>query len=225
MNSILLLDSEIKSASYVVEAGQSFALRLASFNAISSCKIEVFVKKDATFEGVFADFSTNDAKANVLVHLDEEGASATFRLASISRLEQKKTFDISILHHNKNTSGLAESYGICKDASRLVFTGVSSIDKYARGSNTRQSAKIIVFDSGCLGRCTPILKIDENDVRASHAAVVGKLNEDHLFYLQSRGLSLAEARKLITEGYLLPIAKYFDEKEVARIEEAIRENL
>ena len=56
---------------------------------------------------------------------------------------------------------------------------------------------------------------------ASHAAIVGKLNEDHMFYLMSRGLDSKEARRLITLGYLKPIETYFDEADRSRIDEAI----
>ena len=58
------------------------------------------------------------------------------------------------------------------------------------------------------------LKIDENDIEASHAAVVGKINDEHLFYLTSRGISETEAKELITFGYLKPILLGFKEEQV-----------
>ncbi len=72
----------------------------------------------------------------------------------------------------------------------------------------------MVFDEACKGIAKPILKIDENDIEASHAAVVGRINEDHLFYLTSRGLTEAEAKELITLGYLKPILNGFDDEEM-----------
>lgn len=108
------------------------------------------------------------------------------------------------------------NYGICQDNSRLTFTGVSSIEKYAVKSNTRQEAKIIVFDQGADGKCSPVLKIDENDVIASHGATVGKLNDSHLFYLMSRGLSEEEAKRLITLGYLKPVVEYFSDEDLRK---------
>ena len=225
MDSVLLLDQQIESSTYHVEAGQSFALRLLAFQHIQDCLIEIHVENGAVFEGVFADFSDLDAKIKVIIHLDGEHAEGSFRVASLCQNKANKTFDITMIHHDPSTSGLVDCYGITKDESRLTFTGVSKIDKFASKSNTRQSAKIIVFDPACRGKCCPILKIDENDVKASHAAVVGKLNDAHLFYLLSRGLNLTQAKKLITQGYLMPIAQYFDEKEKAMIVEAIENQL
>ena len=48
-------------------------------------------------------------------------------------------------------------------------------------------------------------------MQASHAAVVGRLNEDHLFYLESRGVSEEDAKRLIALGYLKPIERYYDD--------------
>ena len=70
---------------------------------------------------------------------------------------------------------------------------------------------------------SPILKIDENDIEASHAAVVGKINDEHIFYLTSRGLSEEEAKRLITLGYLKPIMTGFADDEMKNEIEALIE--
>lgn len=225
MNSVLMLNDEIKDATFTVQEGDSFSLRLACFKGIHSCQIDVHVQKDAIFDAAFADFSQGDATIKINVFLEGDNASGIIRIASNAKGKSKKTFEPSICHVVGNTHGNVESYGICQEEARLVFTGVSQIKKDASKSITKQSAKIIVFDQGCLGRCSPVLKIDENDVQASHAAVVGKLNDDHLFYLLSRGIDMKDARKLITQGYLMPIASYFDEKVASDIMEAISDRL
>ncbi|MBR4811819.1 MAG: SufD family Fe-S cluster assembly protein [Bacilli bacterium] len=81
---------------------------------------------------------------------------------------------------------------------------------------------MIVFDPKSDGIASPALVIDDNDVSASHAAVVGRLNEEHLYYLQSRGVSLEEAKRLIASGYLRPIeAGFADENVKNRIDSII----
>ena len=52
--------------------------------------------------------------------------------------------------------------------------------------------------------------IDDYDVQASHAAAVGKMDEEHLYYLQSRGLTKKQAMQLITYGYLMPVVEVID---------------
>ena len=79
----------------------------------------------------------------------------------------------------------------------------------------------MVFDPNSDAIAKPILKIDENDIEASHAAAVGKISDEQIFYLTSRGLSNEEAKMLITLGYLKPIFKGFDEDKVEHINETM----
>ena len=135
--------------------------------------------------------------------------------------KSNKNFNVSIYHDGKNSFSLVDNYGVVKDEGKLVFDGVSYIKNGSIKSKTRQNAKIMVFDKDSIGIAKPILKIDENDIEASHGAVVGKINDDHLFYLESRGLSEDQAKILITYGYLKPIMNGFDEKNKTLIENLI----
>ena len=60
----------------------------------------------------------------------------------------------------------------------------------------------------------PVLLIDENEVKASHATTLGQPDENQLYYLQTRGLSRSQALGLLTLGYLLPISELFDNEEI-----------
>ena len=84
--------------------------------------------------------------------------------------------------------------------------------------------KVILFDKESKAKASPTLKIDCDDIVANHACAIGSLNEDHVFYLKTRGLSEDEARRLITLGYLTPIENYFDESRKELIESYIKEN-
>ena len=64
---------------------------------------------------------------------------------------------------------------------------------------------ILKIGEKTLANSIPSLKIDANDVKASHGATVGQINEEHLFYLMARGLSRGEAERLIVEGFFEPI--------------------
>ena len=102
---------------------------------------------------------------------------------------------------------------------------MSHILKGCHRSKSHQNAKIVVFDNDCIARAKPVLKIDENDIEASHAATVGKVSDEHIFYLTSRGLNMDEAKMLITLGYLKPILKGFDTSIVEQINNEIEGRL
>lgn len=151
------------------------------------------------------DYSTlTDVKYDLL----GEGANANLRLASLSKDKEKKNYQITLHHQAPNTFGDMDNYGIVQSGATLIIDGIGRIDKGQFMSSTHQTNKIIVFDQNCVAKANPYLYIDEYDVKASHGASVGKIDEDHLYYLQSRGLSKHEAMHLVTYGYFLPVLEF-----------------
>lgn len=208
-----------------LEDDANLVLKLANFDNAQNLKITANLGQNANLDVVFADFSNSDISVKTQINLNKEGARCTWHLATLSNADFKKKFDISFTHYVGHTFALMDNYGVARGKSEIVFSGINHIKEHAKGSETAQNAKIIVFDPDARGTASPILKIDENDVKASHGAVVGQLNEDHMFYLMSRGLTREESRALITIGYLEPISRQFSKEIqdviVKRIEEAI----
>ncbi|MBO4856152.1 MAG: SufD family Fe-S cluster assembly protein [Bacilli bacterium] len=176
-------------------------------------KITADVAKNSTFTTYFADFITSDCKGDITVNLNGEGAICRWHLASLTEKNEHKEFAVNIYHNALNTYSKMDNYGVVRDEAKLVFAGIGKISNGMHGSKAHQNAKIMVFDKNSNGIAKPVLKIDENDVEASHAAVVGKINDEHIFYLTSRGLTEDEAKRLITFGYLKPIIKGFEDEE------------
>ena len=203
--------------------GSNLLLKLANFKDNADIKIYGKIGKNAGISVVFADFSRNFVKISSQIDLAEEGANCDWHLATLANKNDDKTFDISFKHLVGKTTSNMNNYGVARDESKIVFSGVSHITEGAKKSNAKQNAKIIVFDTNAQGVASPILKIDENEVQASHGAVVGQLNSDHMFYLMSRGLTRDEARTLITLGYLKPVSSEFSENVQFKIENAIKE--
>ena len=205
-----------------VPSGTSLRLCLAAFKPLQNTRIDVEVEEGGRFEGAFADFSLSHYTFALNVHLKGSHSSCEWHLAAIADKDSEKRYDTSVFHEKEESVGLMSNYGIAEGQSKLVFAGISEIEKGAKKTRTRQVAKIIVFDPKANAQASPILKIGENDVEASHAAVVGRLSEEHLFYLESRGVDEAMAKRLITLGYLKPIEGYFADSALAqKIDEAI----
>ena len=203
--------------------GSKLFLKLANFAEDSDITINGKIGKFAEISVVFADFSKNSTKVTSQINLVEEGAKCEWHLATLSNKKDNKIFDISFKHVVGKTTSFMDNYGVARDDSKIVFSGISHITEGAKGSNAKQNAKIIVFDKNSQGTASPILKIDENEVQASHGAVVGQLNSDHMFYLMSRGLTYDDARMIITLGYLKPVSDKFSEATQSLIENAIKE--
>lgn len=215
--------TDFSSLDISVLDGSNLTLKLANFKDEENLKIRAKVGKDSRFAVIFADFSNGNIALDSKVDLVEKGANCTWHLATLASANNKKKYDVSFSHKVGETTALMDNYGVAKDESNIVFSGCNHIENGAKKSITKQNAKIIVFDKSANGIASPILKIDENDVQASHGAVVGQLNSDHMFYLMSRGLNKEEARMLITLGYLKPISDKFSKEVQERIEQSIRE--
>ncbi len=168
----------------------------------------VKVYRDAFIKCAYVELNDYSTMMKIQYDLLEEGANTNLRLASLSKDQEKKNYEITLHHQAPNTYGDMDNYGIVQSAATLIIDGIGRIDKGQHQSSTHQTNKIIVFDPQCVAKANPYLYIDEYDVKASHGASVGKIDENHLYYLQSRGLSKQEAMHLVTYGYFLPVLEF-----------------
>lgn len=175
-----------------------------------SCFDNVYIKKDAHIQSAYAELSDGSCKCNYHYYLDGENAEAKIRMAILSKEKENKHYEVLIQHNYPHTYGQMDNYGVVKEQGRLVIDGIGTITKGQYGSASHQTNKIMVFDPECVASANPYLYIDEFDVKASHAAGVGKMDEEHLYYIQSRGLSKKQAMQLITYGYLKPVIEVID---------------
>ena len=117
-------------------------------------------------------------------------------------------------HLEENTTNDIMMNGILKDKSSSVYRGLILIDKIAQKTNSYLSNHILKLGDKTLANSIPSLKIDANDVKASHGATVGQINEEHLFYIMARGLSREQAEFLIIEGFFEPIIQKIPNEEI-----------
>ena len=185
----------------------------------------VQIKRDSSVKCAYVELSNNSIDTNINYALIEENANATVRLAALARGEEKKHLTLSLVHEAPYTTGIMDNYGVVKNKANLIIDGIGTIKKGNRQSNSHQTNKIIVFDEGCNAKANPYLYIDEYDVKASHGASVGKIDEEHLYYLQSRGLSKEDAMHLVTYGYF-PVLEFIDNDELKELfNETLREKV
>ena len=213
--------SSDNSLNFKLKEGSFLHLSIFAKNPIKNLKLTANLEENAKIIVYFADFACESNQGEVVINLNGRGATADWHLASLASEKDNKNISVSIFHNAPQTFAKVDNYGVAKDDSKLIFAGTSHILKGSIKSKTHQNAKIMVFDQNSDAIAKPVLKIDENDIEASHAAAVGKISDEHIFYLTSRGISLEEAKMLITLGYLKPIFKGFDADKVDYINETM----
>ena len=136
------------------------------------------------------------------------GRAATVRQAEIGFGGGQQTFDLtSYTHHvGRDTTGDLLSKGIFQDRSRGFFKGLIDIQRTAVGTDSFLGEFAMLLDRKARSVAVPSLEIDQPDVRrASHSSSVGPIDENQLFYLETRGLPADLARKSIVLSFLEPV--------------------
>lgn len=187
--------------------------------------IKSIIDEEAKLEINSVDLAESNVKLFSNSILFGNKSASYWNLSSLANKSFKKKYEVSFSHIGLNSISNMQNYGVCANESNMTFTGTSHIEKVAIKSNAKQVAKIIIYDEKCKAKSNPILKIDIDDVVASHGACVGTLNDEHLYYLCSRGIEESEAKSLITYGYLKPIFKKFDEQTVEKLSLLLEERM
>ncbi len=112
-----------------------------------------------------------------------------------------------VYHLAENTSSSVLSKGISKNGGISSYRGLVSIKKGAINSKSNVRCDGLMLDNHSKALTFPSMDVHENNVKVAHEAAVGKIEEDQLFYLMSRGLSEDEAIKLIVSGFIEPLVK------------------
>ena len=110
-----------------------------------------------------------------------------------------------VYHLAPNTSSNVVSKSICKDGGIASYRGLVKIKKGCVGSISSVVCDGLMLDNKSKTSTYPSMEVEEDDVKVAHEAAIGKIGEDQLFYLMSRGLSEQDATKMIVAGYIEPL--------------------
>lgn len=114
------------------------------------------------------------------------------------------------LYNNESDSNVDITNNIvCLDNSNFSMDCIGTIVKGAKRSKCHQHSHCLTIDDPKKARVLPVLNIDENDVEASHSLSSGTIDEEILFYMNTRGLSKKQALNLILKSYLMPSDDYY----------------
>ena len=108
-------------------------------------------------------------------------------------------------HQAPHTSSNMLFKSVLKDRARYVYYGLIKMQKAAQQSEGFQTDRNLLLTGRAKADSIPILEIEADDVKCSHASATGPMDEEQLFYLMTRGLSRLEAERLLVEGFFEPV--------------------
>ncbi len=165
------------------------------------------VHEDAIMEWVNGNLGSKVTMLYPCSVLRGKGARTDYLGIAYAGQDQHQDTGCKVYHLAPNTSSNIISKGISKNGGISSYRGLVEIKKGATGSKTSTRCDGLMLDSISTSTTLPSMNVSESDVTASHEAAVGKVGEEQLFYLMSRGLTEGEATKLIVSGFIEPIVK------------------
>lgn len=166
------------------------------------------IARDATLHHAAFDLGggliRNDLAANI------EGPGGTVRLYGLYLASGKQHIDnhTRVDHRVGPATSVEEYRGIAADQARCVFNGKAIVHEGADGTDAQQSNHNLLLSDKAEIDTKPELEIYADDVKCSHGATVGQLDESALFYLRSRGLSRDDAARALTRAFAAGILAY-----------------
>ncbi|MFD1471414.1 Fe-S cluster assembly protein SufD [Companilactobacillus mishanensis] len=173
-----------------------------------------YVGNDARLDWAIGSMNDGHVVGDFGTELRGEGSHTEAKVVAITTSDQVQGIDTKVTNYGKHSIGHILQHGVILQSSTLTFNGVGHIVKGARGSDSQQESRVLMLSRKARGDADPILLIDENDVTAGHAASVGRVNEDQMYYLMSRGIDEKTAQRLVIRGFLSSVITEIPEKEV-----------
>ncbi|MEK4700902.1 Fe-S cluster assembly protein SufD [Solibacillus sp. FSL R7-0668] len=161
--------------------------------------------RDAKIDWALGLMTNSDTVYENTTNLIGDNSTSDFKMVTVGSGDQKLNFTTLIRQWGKNSDGQILKHGVMKDAAQSIFNGIGHIMHGGTKANAEQESRVLMLSEKARGDANPILLIDEDDVTAGHAASVGRVDPTQLYYLMSRGISKAEAERLVIHGFLAPV--------------------
>jgi Fe-S cluster assembly protein SufD len=168
---------------------------------------------------VTLNFGLGARLARTDVEVELMGAGAESDMLGLIFAEGEQQFDYHTLqgHRSSNTRSDLLFKAALADRSHSAYTGVIIIDRGAQRSDAYQANRNLLLSEGARADTEPMLEIEADDVRCTHGATVGPVDEEQLFYTQSRGLAPDVAARLIVEGFFGEVFEKFGDPSVTKL--------
>lgn len=196
-----IIEKNNKNRNIKIELENNSNLNYISIDLSDSSNKEIKLNSNSNVNMITSNFNGGNKKLDV--YLNEEGSN--YNLKSIIMMKDESDNEIiNVYHNNKNTTSLIENY-ITSNKANINVDVIGKIKKGMSNSNCVQKSRGIILSNNSTIKVMPVLLIDEYDVSANHGCAIGKIDEEGLYYLMSRGLTKKDAEMLIIKGFLSPI--------------------
>lgn len=168
---------------------------------------KAIVGKNAQIDWVSGSFGSKISMLYPMSILNGEGAKTEYTGISFAGKGQNLDTGFKVIHNSPNTSSLINSKSISKNGGAATYRALVRINENSKNSKCSVSCESLMLDDISRSDTIPVNDIRTDDVEFSHEAKIGKISDQSIFYLMSRGLSEEDAKAMIVRGFADPISK------------------
>jgi Fe-S cluster assembly protein SufB/Fe-S cluster assembly protein SufD len=182
-------------------------LQIMDNSAVNFSTRKSNIAQDGKINWYLGLFGAMLSRYRIDYYLNGSGASANDSEVVFGNDNQSFDLSSNVNHEKPSTEARVIEKSILKDKSKSLFKGMIRIKEHASKSNSFLSGRSILLDKGAKSDSIPGLEIFTNDVKATHSASVAQIDEEQIFYLQTRCLTREESERIIVEGFLEPLSR------------------
>ncbi|KIL36764.1 Fe-S cluster assembly protein SufD [Cohnella kolymensis] len=185
-------------------------VRYAAVHHMDASAIDIAYRRavldnDSRIEWIVGDLHNGNTLTDTKSLLKGHGSTSDSKIISVGTKNQRMSLTTQAVHIGRSSESDMVTRAVMKEEATAIINGITKIEKGATKANGQQTEKVLMLSPKARGDANPILLIDEDDVKAGHAASVGQVNAEQVYYLMSRGVSRQDAERLIIHGFLDPV--------------------
>ena len=165
------------------------------------------VEDDGVVEWISGSFGSRVSMLYPMSILKGDRSRCEFTGVTFAAAGQYLDTGCKIIHQGKQTSSTVHSKSISKNGGTAFYRGLLKVLPEATGARSTVECESLMLDNESTSDTIPIIDINNDSVDIGHEAKIGRISDEAIFYLMSRGISEDEAKAMIVRGFVEPISK------------------
>ena len=201
-------------------------VQLLPVDAQGASSVQVELADTAELEAVAVEVGSAKSLAKMEVNLAGNESKANVYVLYFGHGASQLDMNYVLVQQGRSTEANLHVYGALLGESNKIFRGTLDFRHGSKGSKGYEKEEVVVLSSKVRNRSVPLMLSAEDAVEGHHAVSIGKIDENKLFYLMSRGLDMQEARRLVVEAAFNPVLDRIEDKDLYQeLDEYIKEGL
>lgn len=200
------------------DIGKNASVKLVQLlNPSEKLRHETFANcsKGGKFQIMTIMTGDGDIYSDNRTELEGDSSSINVEVAYLGKNSQTIDYNIAVNHWGKDTHSEINAAGALMDSAKKVFRGTIDFKTGSSDSKGSENETVIMLGDDVVNKTVPLILCSEENVEGSHGATIGELDDDTLFYFESRGIGREEAERIMAYAALKRLIRLSGDKEFA----------